>query len=37
MKKLVAAAVAKAAKSTAIKSANSACTLYYYQPKEPKG
>lgn len=33
-KNLVAETVAKAAKSTAVKSVNSACTLFFYQPTE---
>lgn len=36
MKNVVATVIAKTAKNTAIKGANSACTLYFYQPKEPK-
>lgn len=35
-KNFVANAVAKVAKDTAMKSANSACTLFFYQPKETK-
>ena len=35
-KNFVADVVAKAAKNTAVKSANSTCTLYFYQPKETK-
>ncbi len=36
MKNVMAAVIAKTAKHTAVKGANSACTLYFYQPKEPK-
>lgn len=36
MKNLVATVVAKGAKRVAIENANSACTLFFYQPKEPK-
>lgn len=36
MKKLVANALAKCAKGAAVESANSACVLYFYQPKAPK-
>ena len=35
-KNFVADAVAKAAKNTAVKYANSTCTWYFYQPKETK-
>jgi cyclic lactone autoinducer peptide len=37
MKNVVATAIAKAARNTAVKRANSTCTLYFYQPKEPSG
>lgn len=36
MKNLVASVIAKSAKSSAVKSANSVCGLYFYQPKEPQ-
>ena len=36
MKKFIGAIIATAAKSEAIKNANSACTYFFYQPKEPK-
>ncbi|MBD5544812.1 MAG: cyclic lactone autoinducer peptide [Roseburia sp.] len=36
MKNIVATVIAKGAKNTAVKNANSACALYFYQPKEPK-
>lgn len=36
MKNVVAAVIAKTAKNMAMKEANSVCTLYFYQPKEPK-
>jgi cyclic lactone autoinducer peptide len=32
----VAVIIEKAAKSTAVKNANSACTLFFFQPKETK-
>ena len=36
MKNIMAAIIAKKAKHTAVKSANSVCSLYFYQPKELK-
>lgn len=36
MKITVAKIIAKAAKKTAIKSANSTCIVYFYQSKEPQ-
>ena len=36
MKNLVASVIAKSAKSSAVKSANSVCGLYFYLPKEPQ-
>jgi cyclic lactone autoinducer peptide len=36
MKNVVATVIARIAKNTAIKGANSTCTLYFYQPREPK-
>lgn len=36
MKNLVASVIAKSAKSSAVKSANSVCGLYFYQSKEPQ-
>ena len=36
MKNVVATVIAKPAKNVAIKNANATCTLYFYQPKEPK-
>ncbi len=36
MKNMVAGLLAKSARKSAEKSANSSCTLFFYQPKEPK-
>ena len=36
MKKVVATIIATSAKNVASKNANSACTYFFYQPKEPK-
>lgn len=36
VKNVMATIIAKTAMFAAIKSANSTCTLYFYQPKEPK-